>query len=176
MIYYNNDSLIIRSMVKSDVEKLVNGFLEQGWHKSYELFNTYYNQQENNEKLVIIAEISGNVAGYITLLPFTKVGPYAYMNIPELFDFNVLIKYQKKGIGNKIMDIAEDLAKEKREYVSLAVGLHRGYGSAQRMYVKRGYTPDGSGVWYNGKQLEPYSKCENDDELTLYFIKYLENK
>lgn len=176
MIYYNNDNLIIRSMMKSDVEKLVNGFLEQGWHKSYELFNTYYNQQENNEKLVIIAEISGDVAGYVTLLPFAKTGPYANKSIPEIVDFNVLVKYQKKGIGNKLMDIVEGLAKRKSELVSLAVGLHSGYGSAQRMYVKRGYIPDGSGIWYNGIPLEPYSKCENDDDLTLYFIKYLENK
>lgn len=173
MVYYENETLTIRSMVKSDIEKLVNGFIEQGWHKPYEQFNEYYNQQENNEKLVIIAEVTGEVAGYVTLLPFAKGGPFAYRNIPEIVDFNVLIKYQKRGIGSKIMDIVEKLSKEKNEYVSLSVGLHSGYGSAQRMYVKRGYIPDGTGVWYNGKQLEPYSKCVNDDDLTLYFIKSL---
>lgn len=171
MIYYNNGNLIVRSMIKSDIGKLVNGFLEQGWNKSYELFNYYYNLQENNERLVIIAELSGEIAGYVTLLPYTKVGPFAYRDIPEIVDLNVLIKHQKKGIGNKIMDIAENLAKEKSDYISLSVGLHSGYGSAQRMYVKRGYIPDGSGVWYNGKQLEQYSKCENNDDLTLYFLK-----
>src|SRR5690554_3714512 len=108
MIYYNDDNLVIRSMVKSDIEELVNGFLEQGWDKPYELFVDYYNQQENNERTVIIAEINGDVAGYITLIPYAKVGPFAYRNIPEIVDFNVLIKYQKKGIGNKLMDIAED--------------------------------------------------------------------
>ena len=173
MIYYNKDNLTIRSMVKSDIEKFVNEFAEQGWHKSYELFNGYYNQQEKNEKLVIVAETSGDVCGYVTLLPYTKVGPFAYRNIPEIVDFNVLIKYQNKGIGNKIMDIAENLAKEKSDYVSLAVGLHCGYGSAQRMYVKRGYIPDGTGVWYNGKQLKPYIICENNDDLCLYFLKYI---
>lgn len=130
MIYYKNDSLTIRSMVKSDIEKFVNGFTEQGWHKSYELFDEYYKQHEKNEKLVIVAEICGDVCGYVTLLPYTKVGPFAYRNIPEIVDFNVLIKYQKRGIGNKIMDIAENLAKEKSDYVSLGAGLHSGYGSA----------------------------------------------
>jgi ribosomal protein S18 acetylase RimI-like enzyme len=173
MLYYNNDTLTIRSMVKSDIEKFVIGFAEQGWHKSYKLFNGYYNQQEKNEKLVIVAEKCGDVSGYVALLPYTNVGPFAYRNIPEIVDFNVLIKYQKKGIGNKIMDIAENLAKEKSGYVSLSVGLHSGYGSAQRMYVKRGYIPDGTGVWYNGKQLEPYTECVNDDDLVLYFLKSL---
>lgn len=174
MIYYNNDNLALRSMVKSDIKKLVDGFAEQGWHKSNELFSEYYNQQENKEILIIIAEIDSDVAGYVILLPYAKVGPFADKNIPEIVDFNVLIKYQKRGIGSRIMDAAENLAKEKSDYISLSVGLHNGYGSAQRMYVKRGYIPDGTGVWYNGKQLVPYTKCVNDDDLTLYFLKYLE--
>jgi hypothetical protein len=71
------------------------------------------------------------------------------------------------------MDVAEALAKDNSDYVSLSVGLHYGYGTAQRMYVKRGYIPDGTGAWYNGKQLEQYADCANDDDLTLYFLKAL---
>ncbi|WP_278245491.1 hypothetical protein [Clostridium ihumii] len=43
------------------------------------------------------------------------------------------------------------------------------------MYIKRGYIPYGTGVWYSGKQLQPYSKCRNDDDLTLYFLKSLKD-
>lgn len=173
MIYYNENGLIVRSIIKDDIEKFVKGFQDQGWHKSYEQFNSYYNQHENNEKKVIVAEIDGDTAGYVTLLPYTKEGPFAFKDIPEIVDFNVLIKYQKRGIGSRIMDVAENLAKEKSDYVSLAVGLHYGYGSAQRMYVKRGYIPDGTGVWYKGRQLEQYAECENDDDLVLYLLKFL---
>ncbi len=49
-----------------------------------------------------------------------------------------------KGIGNKILDAAEKKATEMSEKVQLGVGLHSGYGSAQRIYIKRGYIPDGS--------------------------------
>lgn len=173
MIYYNEDNLIIRSMIKSDIESFVRGFAEQGWNKTKEQFDAYFNQQENNEKKVFVAEINGYVAGYVTLLPFAQTGPFARRGIPEIVDFNVLIKYQKLGIGNKIMDVVESLAKEECDYVSLSVGLHSGYGVAQRMYVKRGYIPDGTGVWYHGKPLEPYSSCINDDDLTIYFLKLI---
>jgi ribosomal protein S18 acetylase RimI-like enzyme len=173
MIYYKEDVLRIRSMEKSDIQKLVDGFAEQNWHKTYEQFEEYYQQQNNNEKAVIIAAINGEVAGYVTLCPYAKVGPFANKEIPEIVDFNVLMKYQKQGIGNKIMDVAEALAEEKSEFVSLAVGLHYGYGAAQRMYVKRGYIPDGTGVWFNEKQLEQYAECENNDDLILYFLKAL---
>lgn len=171
MIYSQEDNLILRSMNDSDIKNFADAFEEQNWQKPPELFESYLNQQSKNELEVIVAELNNQVAGYVTLLANTNTGPYASKNIPEIVDLNVLIKFQKNGIGNKMMDVAEMLAKEKCHLVSLAVGLHYGYGSAQRMYVKRGYIPDGSGVWYRGNQLEQYSTCENDDDLTLYLLK-----
>jgi len=81
MIYFNNDRLLIRSMMKSDIQRLVDGFAEQNWHKPDQLFINYYQQQKNNERLVIVAEIEGNVAGYVTLLPYTESGPFAHKQI-----------------------------------------------------------------------------------------------
>lgn len=71
------------------------------------------------------------------------------------------------------MDIAERIAAEYSDIVYLGVGLHSGYGSAQRMYVKRGYIPDGGGVWYGDSVCAPYAECRNDDDLVLYFSKKL---
>ena len=64
----------------------------------------------------------------------------------------------------------------RRRFICIGVGLHSGYGSAQRMYVKRGYVPDGSGVWYRDKVCEPYEKCCNDDDLVLYLSKNIETQ
>jgi len=41
------------------------------------------------------------------------------------------------------------------------------------MYIKRGYIPDGTGVWYNNEILKPYSECKNDDDLILFLSKKL---
>lgn len=75
------------------------------------------------------------------------------------------------GIGTCLIDIAEKIAAEYADIVYLGVGLHSGYGSAQRMYIKRGYIPDGSGVWYNDKVCGQYEACKNDDDLVLYLSK-----
>ena len=48
---------------------------------------------------------------------------------------------------------------------------HSGYGAAQRLYSKRGYLPDGSGVWYRDAPMEPYGPCAADDDLVLYLWK-----
>ena len=58
--------------------------------------------------------------------------------------------------------------------ICLGVGLSREYGTAQRMYVKRGYIPDGSGVWYQDKQCVQYETvCTVDDDLVLFLSKKL---
>ena len=71
------------------------------------------------------------------------------------------------------MDAAEAVAARYADTVYLGVGLHSGYGSAQRMYVRRGYIPDGSGAWYKDRVCEPYALCENNDDLVLYLSKRL---
>ena len=48
------------------------------------------------------------------------------------------------------MDAAEALASEASDVVCIGVGMYPGYGAAQRLYVKRGYVPDGSGLWVPG--------------------------
>ena len=74
------------------------------------------------------------------------------------------------------MDITENIAAEYSDVVYLGVGLHNGYGSAQRMYIKRGSIPDGTGVWYGENICEPYTECCNDDDLILYLSKQLDRK
>jgi hypothetical protein len=59
------------------------------------------------------------------------------------------------------------------DIVALGVGLHSGYGAAQRIYVKRGYIPDGNGAWYQGKQHPQYAPCVLDDDLIIYMSKRL---
>ena len=74
---------------------------------------------------------------------------------------------------NRLRDQAEAIAARYGDTVYLGVGLHNGYGSAQRMYVKRGYVPDGSGVWYGDQNCPQYAPCCNDDDLVLYLSKKL---
>jgi len=121
----------------------------------------------------MVAVYQGNVAGYIHVYPNSPNGPFGGQGLPEIVDFGVLKKYQNKGIGGILMDIAEQTAARYSNKVYLSVGLHSGYGSAQRMYVKRGYLPDGSGVWYQDQICPPNGYCRNDDELVIYLSKLL---
>lgn len=163
----------IRPMIPNDLEEFCAGFAAQGWQPKPEIWEKYLREQETGLRQVFVAEWEGHAAGYLTLVPKAAAGPFAKQGWPEIVDFNVLEKYQRHGIGSALMDAAEQAAAQFSPVVTLGVGLHSGYGSAQRMYVKRGYIPDGSGVWYEDQPAHPYGPCVNDDNLVLYLSKSL---
>lgn len=170
MIYYEDVIYRIRTLEERDIDEIVQGEIEQGWNATVQKYWKRLNDQKNNKCIPLVAEYNYCVAGYVNLYFHASAGPFAEI-YPEIVDFGVLEKYRKHGIGSKLMDIAEKIAFECSDVVSIGVGLHSGYGSAQRMYVKRGYIPDGSGVWYRDQVCEQYGNCCNDDDLVLYLSK-----
>ena len=162
----------IRKMQESDIKELSRGFISQGWPSREEILTRYFKEQESGEREVLVAEVEGALAGYITILPCAKQGPFAEI-YPELSDFNVFEPFQNQGIGNLLMEEAENRVKLFSDKVTLGVGLHSGYGPAQRLYIKRGYIPDGSGVWYQNHQPAMNAVCEDIGELVLYLSKNL---
>ena len=163
---------LIRKMQTSDVKELSQGFTNQGWPGREEILARYFLEQESGEREVLVAEVEGAVAGYITILPDAKQGPFAGM-APELSDFNVFEPFQNQGIGNLLLEEAEKRVKLISDKVTLGVGLHSGYGPAQRLYIKRGYIPDGTGVWYQNHQPAMNAVYEDIGELVLYLSKNL---
>ena len=164
---------IIRKLIESDIKHLSQGFINQGWPGREEILARYFLKQESGEREVLVAEVESAVAGYITILPSAKHGPFAEI-YPELSDFNVFKPFQNQGIGNLLMEEAEKRVKLVSDKVTLGVGLHSGYGPAQRLYIRRGYIPDGTGLWYRNKLLEMGASCQNNNDLVLYLSKDLQ--
>lgn len=176
MIYYESNTLLIRDMLIEDADILYSTYLSYGWHPSLETYIGYFNEQQQNKRKVFVAVYEGNVAGICTLVLNPEEGPFGNQKIPEIVDLGVFFDKHNCGIGNKLLDVAEKESAKICDLVYLAVGVHSGYGAAQKTYVKRGYIPDGTGVWYQGRQLEQYAQCCNDDDLLLFFSKKLTTK
>lgn len=173
MVYYTDNKILIRDMRQSDAQFITDEEIAQGWDADVKKYELRIQHQSEGKSISLVAEYNGNIAGYINIYPDSEWGAFANQGYPEIVDFGVLEKYRRNGIGSKLMNIAEQIASEYADIVYLGVGMHAGYGSAQRMYVKRGYVPDGSGVWYGDKVCEQYGNCRNDDDLVLYLSKKL---
>ncbi|MFA6303282.1 MAG: hypothetical protein WC627_09150 [Legionella sp.] len=57
--------------------------------------------------------------------------------------------------------------------VGIGFGLYDGYGNAQKMYIARGYVPDGLGITYNYQRVEYGTQVPLDGDLVLWFTKKL---
>ncbi len=174
MIYYNINDILIRDMVETDPQIITDEEHLQGWtHQKIEKYLQRLEDARAGKCVALIAEYKGKVAGYFNVYPNSQGGSFGGKGLPELVDFGVLKKYRNHGIGNTLMQVADDIAHRYAKIVYLGVGLHKDYGAAQRMYIKREFIPDGSGLWWNGKNIEPYADLKNDDETAIYMSKEL---
>ncbi len=177
MVYYKDEKLVIRNMEEADAQIFTDEEIAQGWHADISKYRTRLKDQAEKKCISLTAEYEGYPAGYVNIYRTGLSGPFAETGWPEIIDFGVLQRFRRKGIGTRLMDAAEQIAGQYADTVWLGVGLHDGYGSAQRLYVKRGYIPDGSGVWYQNKPCVQYETvCTVDDDLVLYLSKKLSGK
>jgi GNAT superfamily N-acetyltransferase len=83
----------------------------------------------------------------------------------------VLAEFRRRGIATALMDEAEERIFKKSTVAGIGVGLYAGYGPAQRMYILRGYVPDGRGLVHKNEPVSPGHDVFVDDDLLLYFVK-----
>lgn len=172
MIYLQKDGILIRDMEEPDGLDIcrAEGDISEG--------NIgYYNKQFGHirEKMCagLVAVCRSEIAGYVYLYYRCKWGGLGNQGYPGVVDLSVMEKFRRRGIGNLLMDVAESIASKHSDLIYLDVGLNSEFGSAQRLYVKRGYIPDGKGCYYEEKVCGTDAPCRNSDELTLCLVKEL---
>lgn len=160
-----------------DIPIIVDAFQQANWSKPASIFEHYLQEQRVGTRLMWVANVNNQFAGYVTLKWQSQYESFASDHIPEVMDLNVLAPFRKAGVGSMLLDIAEKEAATKSDLIGIGVGLYTGhdggYGSAQRLYVKRGYVPDGKGVTYNYQPTIPGNSYPLDDDLVLWFTKKL---
>lgn len=166
-------NLQIRLLEARDIPSIAEAFGALGWDKPASQYEGYLAEQEAGERPVLVAFLDGEFAGYLTVKWRSHYPAFVEADIPEIADFNVLPQYQRRGIGTRLMDEAERLIAERSAVAGIGVGLIANYGAAQRLYVLRGYVPDGAGVTYFDKVVQYLDPIAADHDLVLYFTKTL---
>ena len=141
------NTIHVREMLSTDIEPISSAFLQQGWDKPVSLYIQYFDEQRAGTRSVLIATDADTFAGYITIVWQSTYPPFLAQGIPEIVDFNVFLKYQRQGIGNTLLETAEQTVAQRSSMVGIGIGLTADYGAAQILYVKRGYIPDGLGLF-----------------------------
>lgn len=162
-----------RKLSQDDIPLIVAAFAKIGWNKPASLYQKYLEEQENNQRCVWVAFKEDAFGGYITLKWQSEYPSFKVHSIPEISDLNVLPDFRKQGLATKFLDLAEAEVRKKSPIVGIGVGLSADYGNAQRLYVKRGYMPDGRGITSRYQSLSWGDTVHMDDDLVLWFTKRL---
>lgn len=166
-------SLIIRPLERRDIPEIAAAFGRLGWHKPASLYEHYLREQEAQRRQVFVAFVEEKFAGYLTVYWTSSYEPFHNEGIPEIVDFILLPEYRRQGIGTQLMDRAEQEIARVSVVAGIGVGMTPDYGAAQRLYVLRGYVPDGRGMHYRGRPVRYGDRIAADDDLAFYFTKNL---
>lgn len=158
-------------MNENDPQTISASFRHIGSGKPAEQYQRYLTEQAAGKRLCLVATVNREFAGYVTVNWFPAYWLFAEQKIPEIQDLNVLPGFRRQGIGTRLLDWAEEEVAIRSSVVGIGVGLHPGYNSAQRLYVKRGYIPDGHGITYRNRFVEEGMHVVLDDDLLLHLTK-----
>ena len=163
----------VRLFDRLDIPEIAASFQEIGWEKHASQYERYFMEQMLNIRDTYIAQRRGQFAGYLTICWQSTYAPFREKKIPEIMDFNVLPKFRRMGIGTQLMDRAEAEIAKVSSLAGIGVGMTPDYGAAQRLYARRGYIPDGNGLYYMGRPVQYGQTFKVDDHLALYLTKEL---
>lgn len=163
--------LQLRALVERDASTISRAFGEAGESKPAQRFLEYHIEQRCGIRECWVAWVDSDVAGYVTLHWNPLYPGVAGKGIPEIQDLNVIPSFRRRGIATRLLECAEQAARGRSPLVAIGVGLHPGYNAAQRLYVKRGYVPDGLGVTYDDRYVMVGELVRMDDNLVLHFLK-----
>lgn len=164
---------VIRLMDGEDISWIVKAFQQLGWDKPETQYERYLIEQAEEIREVYVALVQEEFAGYLTICWHSSYQPFQKGNIPEIVDFNVLPSFRRQGIGTQLMDKAENEIAKVSPTAGIGVGMTPDYGPAQRLYVLRGYIPDGHGLHYRNHQIKYGEEIIVNDDLALFLTKKL---
>jgi GNAT superfamily N-acetyltransferase len=164
---------MIRMLGSQDIPEIASAFQQLGWNKPASQYQRYLREQSLGLRQVLVALVDEEFAGYLTICWHSLYEPFRKEAIPEIVDFNVLPKFRRQGIGTQLMDAAEDAIAKVNPIAGIGVGMDPDYGAAQRLYVLRGYIPDGLGLHYRDHHVQYGEQITVDDDLAIYLTKEL---
>ena len=165
--------LRIRRLSAEDLDAVAAAVRELGGEKPRSQYERYLSEQKEGYRVVFVGFVGGGVAGYVTLNRRPAYAPFRDGGIPEIQDLNVLPRFRRRGVATRLLERAEREADRRSETVGIGVGLSADYGAAQRLYVLRGFVPDGRGVARGGLAVPAGDTVTVDDGLVLYMTKRL---
>ncbi|MDQ0897683.1 GNAT family N-acetyltransferase [Paenibacillus sp. V4I7] len=161
----------IRPMTQNDIDLIYKGLSGHDISKPRDYVKRCWEENQSIERVTLLAFYESEFVGWGHVVYKSKYPYFVENGIPEIQNFDVIPPFRKRGIGSILIKALEENALAKSNTIGIGFGLYADYGTAQRLYIKRGFIPDGRGIIYNNMPVEPGSQVRVDDDLVLFLTK-----
>lgn len=164
----------IRGLQSGDIAAITSTDGGNGWNPARILWDQYLSEQQADVRTIMVAWNGAQPIGYGTLVWLSEYEPFRSRDTPEINNLSTAYAHRNRGVATAIVEALEAIARKAGKItIGLGVGLYPDYGDAQRLYTRLGYCPDGRGVTYHGRPVEPGEQVRLDDDLILWLSKSL---
>ena len=127
--------MIREAKITDYVELQILSFEDLGYECNAELVKTRLENLDSNNECVFVADVNGEVVGYVHIIKFNTL---YYKSMANIQGMVVSKEYQRKGYGKELMNAAENWARKRNiETVRLNSGFVR--PEAHEFYRAIGY-------------------------------------
>jgi GNAT superfamily N-acetyltransferase len=164
----------VRELEPADLPLLAATRGGPAWHGDWDHWPRYLAEHQAAQRVTLVVPEGEALVGYGSLVWRSQYPHFLAAGIPEIQDMVVAEGHRGRGHASALIAAFEARARsEGHRTMGIGVGLYADYGSAQRLYVRLGYQPDGRGVTYENRAAAPGEHYRLDDELVLWLTKPL---
>lgn len=131
----------------------------------------HFQDHANGASMTILGYEAGRLVGIVTIRWHARYQPFAEKRIPLIQNIEIRYEDRGRGIGALMMERAEKEIAKRSPLAGICVGIFDEYGPAQRLYVKRGFVPDGRGVCHPHQPVMDGETVTIGHDLLLWLVK-----
>jgi ribosomal protein S18 acetylase RimI-like enzyme len=110
------------------------------------IIEDHFQEHENAASTTILGYEAGRLVGIVTIRWNCRYPLFRQRGIPLIQNIEIRYEDRGRGLGDQMLERAEEEIACRAPVAGLVVGISEDYGPAQRLYAKRGFIPDGRGV------------------------------
>jgi GNAT superfamily N-acetyltransferase len=136
-----------------------------------ETLEAIFADHETGGSTTILEYEAGRLVGIVTVRWHSHYPPFRDRGIPLIQNIEIRYHDRGRGLGNALLERAEQDIARRSPVAGLCVGIFDEYGRAQRLYIKRGFVPDGRGVCKRHTPLRYGENVRIEHDLLLWLTK-----
>jgi len=131
----------------------------------------HFQDHENGASTTILGYEAGRLVGIVTIRWHCHYPPFRARQIPLIQNIEIRYEDRGRGLGGLMLERTEQEIAQRSPLAGICVGILDSYGPAQRLYVKRGFIPDGRSVCHPHEPLYGGETVTIDHDLLLWLVK-----